>query len=321
LTALPYPTTPRERDRWILDQRPERALVDAWKPAGCFVEDEPTESGRITSVATVLLTNRECPWRCLMCDLWRHTLTDDTPAGAIPAQIDHALARLPQAEVIKLYNSGSFFDPRAIPPADHEPIANRLRHFERVIVECHPALVNDSAYRFRDRHGGPLEVAMGLETVHPEVLPKLNKRMTLDSFSRATERLRKGGIALRAFVLVRPPFLEESAAVEWALRSVEFAFNCGATAVSLIPTREGNGALEALTSRGDFAPPRLSTLEKALAAGIGIQRGRVFADLWDLERFSQCSHCFPARLNRLREMNLRQSLRPAIECEHCQDDV
>jgi radical SAM enzyme (TIGR01210 family) len=321
LTALPYPTTPRERDRWILDRRPERALVDAWKPAGCFVEDEPTESGRITSVATVLLTNRECPWRCLMCDLWRHTLTDDTPAGAIPAQIDHALARLPQAEVIKLYNSGSFFDPRAIPPADHEAIANRLRHFERVIVECHPALVNDSAYRFRDRLGGPLEVAMGLETVHPEVLPKLNKRMTLDSFSRAAERLRKGGIALRAFVLVRPPFLEESAAVEWALRSVEFAFNCGATAVSLIPTREGNGALEALTSRGDFAPPRLSTLEKALAAGIGIQRGRVFADLWDLERFSQCSHCFPARLNRLREMNLRQSLRPAIECEHCQDDV
>jgi radical SAM enzyme (TIGR01210 family) len=256
-----------------------------------------------------------------MCDLWRHTLPGDTPQGAIQAQIDHALARLPQAEVIKLYNSGSFFDPRAIPPGDHEEIANRLRHFERVIVECHPALVNESAYRFRDLLRVPLEVAMGLETVHPEILPKLNKRMTLESFARAADRLRAREIALRAFVLVKPPFLEESAAVEWAKRSAEFAFDCGATAVSLIPTREGNGALEALATRGEFAPPRLSTLEQALASAISMRRGRVFADLWDLERFSGCAHCFPARLARLREMNLTQCVPPVIECEHCKEHV
>ena len=33
---------------------------------------------------------------------------------------------------------------------------------------------------------GRLEIAMGLETVHPEVLRRLNKRMTLDDFERAT---------------------------------------------------------------------------------------------------------------------------------------
>jgi len=66
-------------------------------------------------VATIFLTNRECPWRCVMCDLWKNTLIDSVPLGAIPSQIDYALARLPAARQIKLYNSGSFFDTQAIP--------------------------------------------------------------------------------------------------------------------------------------------------------------------------------------------------------------
>ncbi len=321
MTSAPYPESPRERDRWILGHRDRRVEMDPWKPAGFFVEDELSELGEIASVATVLLTNRECPWRCLMCDLWQHTLRGPTPLGAIPAQISHALERLPPTRCIKLYNSGSFFDPLAIPPADHGAIAERLRSFERVIVECHPALVKASAAKFRDLLGSTLEVAMGLETVHPEILPRLNKRMTLAQFARAAGRLAQDAIALRAFVLIKPPFLRESEAVEWAERSIRFAFNCGATAVSLIPTRPGNGALDALQARGEFAPPRLSTVEAALEAGVHLAAGRVFADLWDLERFSTCTHCYPARLARLREMNMRQVLLPKVPCGNCRDDV
>ena len=137
----------------------------------------------IKPVATIFLTNRECPFRCLMCDLWRNTLTETVPAGAIPAQIDHALRSLPPARQLKLYNSGSFFDPRAIPPEDYAAIAQRANRFERLIVENHPALIGDACLRFRDLLTGRLEVAMGLETVHPEVAAALNKRMTLEQFS------------------------------------------------------------------------------------------------------------------------------------------
>jgi uncharacterized Fe-S cluster-containing MiaB family protein len=80
-------------------------------------------SGAVVPVATIFLTNRECPWRCLMCDLWRNTLVDSVPAGAIPEQIEFALRQLPPARHIKLYNSGSFFDRRAIPPEDFPAIA------------------------------------------------------------------------------------------------------------------------------------------------------------------------------------------------------
>lgn len=159
-----------------------------------------------------------------------------------------------------------------------------------------------------------LEVAMGLETVHPDVLPKLNKRMTLDQFSRAAEFLRRHDIALRVFVLVKPPFLHESEAVEWASRSTKFAFDCGASVVSLIPTRLGNGALETLEARGDFAPPKLSTFEAAFDDALAQRRGRVFADTWDLERFADCPACLAARQARLERMNFLQSLEPAVTC-------
>jgi radical SAM enzyme (TIGR01210 family) len=188
-----------------------------------------------------------------------------------------------------------------------------------VIVESHPALIGEPAPRFRDLLNGKLEVAMGLETAHPEVLGRLNKRMTLDQFARAANFLREHDIALRVFVLVKPPFLDEAEALEWANRSLDFAFDCGASVASLIPTRFGNGALETLVEQGEFSPPQLATIEEAAAYGVNLRRGRVFADLWDLEKFSMCKVCLTARRLRLERMNLTQTVEPPVVCERCSD--
>jgi len=315
--ATSYPGNAADRDGWILSRRPGRNLVDPFQPYAYVVEDERASNGDVVQVATVFLTNRECPWRCLMCDLWRNTLTETVPVGAIPAQIDYALQRLIPARQIKLYNSGSFFDPRAIPTEDHQAIADRVAGFERVIVECHPALVGAACFRFKDRLSGQLEVAMGLETVHPESLERLNKRMTTGQFEKAAESLRKNNIDLRVFILVKPPFMREEEAPEWAVRSLEFAFECGATAATLIPTRAGNGAMDELAMAGEFSPPTLATLETSMASGIAMKKGRVFADVWDVRTASPCPSCYNQRIARLQEMNLQQLILPAIICDRC----
>jgi radical SAM enzyme (TIGR01210 family) len=312
-----YPSSDRDRDRWILERRPERHARDPWRAYAAHVEEEASEGGEVVPVATIFLTNRECPWRCLMCDLWKNTLAEPAPPGAIAAQIRETLASLPPARRIKLYNAGSFFDAQAIRPEEDEQIAALVRPFERVIVESHPALVGQRCLRFRDLLQGTLEVALGLETIHPEALPRLNKRMSLDGFERAAAFLRESGIAMRAFVLVGLPWVPEEEALDWACRSIHFAFDCGASAVSLIPTRTGNGALDALAERGEFAEPGLGSLESALDFGIQLGRGRVFADLWDLERFGHCADCLPARAARMRETNLRQTVRPRVACPAC----
>jgi len=312
-----YPETRTERDTWILARRPERNSLDPLRPYAFFVEEECSAAGEIVPVATVFLTNRECPWRCLMCDLWKNTLTETVPAGAIPAQIDYALERLPPARQIKLYNSGSFFDVKAIPRQDYSAILSRVASFERVIVECHPALVGENCFQFKEQLTGRLEVAMGLETVHPQILERLNKRMTTEQFAAAAGLLRDHDIDLRVFILVKPPSMREEEALHWAERSLDFAFDCGATAATLIPTRAGNGAMEELASIGEFSPPRLATLEAAAAYGMALNRGRVFTDLWDASGSTACPHCYDSRIARLRAMNLRQSISEPISCPYC----
>ena len=315
MTSTSAPRLPSDLDSWILSLRPAKDAVDAGRPHAYLVEPERAQNGLIEDVATLFLTNRECPFRCLMCDLWKYTTDERVSDGAISAQIEWALGRLPPVRHVKLYNAGSFFDARAIPSGDLPRIAGQLANLETVIVECHPRLVGRSCLAFQESLRPALQVAMGLETVHPGVLPRLNKRMTLDDFEQAVKLLKKHAIEVRAFILLRPPYLDESEGLLWAKRSIDFAFALGVECCVVIPTRTGNGAMEQLQERGLFTRPRLRSLEEAVEYGIGLRAGRVFADLWDIQKFLNCVDCDARRAERLRTMNLTQSVAPSVVCE------
>ena len=255
-----YPGTPAERDRFVIDLRGPRPQHDPRRYQDLAVDDELTERGAVARVGTVFLTGRECPWRCAMCDLWRYTTRGDTPAGAIPAQIEAARTvwreRGETISRIKLYNASNFFDPRAVPDADYETIGARVSGLDQVIVESHPSLIGSRVDRLLDAlHGIPLEVAIGLETVHPAALDALNKRMTTDDFAQAADGLKRRGVSMRVFLLISPPFVPMEEQDAWLLRSVEFAAQCGASVIALIPARGGNGAMEALAAQGLFHAP------------------------------------------------------------------
>lgn len=316
-SKVEYPDRPSDRARWILERRGPRRAIESSRPVAVARERERAEDGSPAAVGVLFLANRECPWRCLMCDLWWDTLEETVPGGAISEQIRRGLDQLRGVRRLKLYNAGSYFDPRAIPPEEDAPVATLLEGFERVIVESHPALIGERCFRFARLLHATLEVGMGLETTHPKVLPRLNKGMTVESFRRAAAELASHDIALRSFVLVGIPFVAPGESLEWCRRSVGFAFDCGSSVVSLIPTRTGNGALDALAERGEFTPPTLRMLEEAASEAIALRRGRAFADLWGLERLNGCGACFDARRRRLEEMNLTQTIPPPIPCTEC----
>ena len=241
-----------------------------------------------------------------MCDLWKNTTPQTVPIGAIPAQIDFALQQLPAARHIKLYNSGNFFDLRAIPTEDWPAIAERARRFDTVIVENHPNLCGPSCAAFQQLSGTQLEVAMGLETSHPATLAMLNKQMTTDDFARACDTLRKNSILIRAFVLLKPPGTSEEQGIERAIESVRFAFDCGVGCCAVIPVRKGNGIMEQLHARGEFSSPRLSSLELVVRETLSWSRGRVFADLWDAEQFADSAEFADEQIRTLTAMNRTQ---------------
>ena len=300
--------------KWIVSKRGKKNSVNPQIPYAWLVEKEHTSSGKIEDTGIIFLTNRECPFHCLMCDLWKNTTDKTVPIGAIPNQIKWALEQMPKVNHIKLYNSGSFFDKNAIPEADYEEIAFLLADFETVIVESHPKFINERCLRFNNLLKAELEVAIGLETVHPEIIKKLNKQMTLEDFENSVEFLSKNGVKSRAFILLKPPFLSESEGLYWAKKSIDFAYKVGVECCTIIPVRANNGAMEFLMEKGDFSLPTIQSLEAVLEYGINLKKGRMFADVWDLKLFSNCDKCLELRTNRLTEMNLNQNITNKIVC-------
>jgi len=297
--------------------RPPRPPVSLAAAHGWRWEEERVPGGALVPTLTVFLAGGECRFTCLHCDLWRTTVPFATPVGALPKQLVAVLAAaspLPSGARIKLYNASNFFDERAVPASDEPALAALLAPFAEVVVECHPALVGERCFRFAERLKGRLQVALGLETVHPRALAALNKGMRVGDFARAAAALGARGVGVRAFVLVAAPGVPPRHASTWAARSAALAVAAGAEHVSLIPLRAGNGAIDALVASGRAALPTLTDLEAALDASLGLAPAVIAADLWDLERLAACRACFAARRQRLERINRSGRPAPPVRC-------
>jgi len=252
--------------------------VDESVANGIFTEAELTRNGSVEDHNIILTTNKECPFKCVMCDLWKNTLDYKVEKGIITKQVQDALHQLPEAKHLKLYNAGNFFDRQSIPKQDTFDIADELhmRGYETLIVEAHPKLIGTPCLEFADYLAPQLDVAMGLETVDPTVLPRLNKNMTLDDFDRATTQMLEHDIFVRAFVLLRTPWHTEDEGIYWAKESIDFAQAIGVECCTIIPLRPNPRFNVA-----EFAPSTGNALEEVVAYGISKNKGRIFGDTWD----------------------------------------
>jgi radical SAM enzyme (TIGR01210 family) len=283
------------------------------------VEDERRPNGDLERALTIFLAGAECPFTCSFCDLWRWTIDGPTPPGALVRQIEQVLSALdgPMPDRLKLYNASNFFDRRAVPLEDLPLIASLAQPFTAVTVESHASTIGPSAVEFAAMIAGKLEVAVGLETIHPVAMSRLNKRLDRSRFDRAARFLRDHDIELRVFVLLGTPYVPANESVDWTVRTVECAVNAGASVVSIIPVRGGNGEMERLQAEGNFTLPTLSELERAL------DRCSIFApvvitgDLWDVERLPGCEQCRAARIDRIRQLNETGSAPPTSRCSRC----
>ena len=308
-------------DRRIRSLRPLKPAVDPWRAHGTLIEEERRPNGTIERALTVFLAGAECPFTCAFCDLWRWTIDGPTPRGALPEQLAEALrshdGRAPAADRLKLYNASNFFDRRAVPAEDLPAIAALAAPFAGVTVESHANTIGPPIMEFSRQIEGRLEVAVGLETVHPVAAARLNKRLELTRFDQAARFLTDHGIDLRVFVLLGAAYVPFDETVEWTVRTVEHAVEHGASVVSIIPVRGGNGEMERLASLGLFAPPSLSQLETALDRSLAFSAASITADLWDAGGLARCSACGAARIERLRRINVTGLAESAIACPLC----
>lgn len=267
----------------ILKLRGVKNSIESTQAVDFFNEQELNRKGLLDQVSVVLLSNSECPLACTMCDLWKNTLDFPTPPRSNFEQIRNAQISLPESERIKLYNSGNFFDKRAVPEKELHDIAKLLDNYSEVIVENHPKIRIESAPDFSRIIAGRLEIAMGLETVHPELFKFLNKGMEIEDFRKASNFLKTENIAVRAFVITGLPFLNADENVKWTLKTIDYAFSSGSSVCSIIPLRSSSGFMKLLEKDGHIQQPKLESLELILDEAQSSNKGRVFLDLWDLK--------------------------------------
>ncbi|MEO1991127.1 MAG: radical SAM protein, partial [Pirellulales bacterium] len=294
----------------IRNLRGARNSVSLEHPVAVWDELDVSTGGCAIPTRVMILAGSECRFTCSMCDLWKNTIGRPTPRGAIPQQIQHGLHVSSELKPtwVKLYNGSNFFDERCVPFEDFPRIAQLVSSFDRVIVENHPSLTKSIIREFRDACSGQLEIAMGLETIHPTALKNLNKKMTTDDFANASEQLRTWNIDVRAFILLGVPGLSKEEAIGSAIESTGFAETCGVRHVSIVPLRAGNGYVESLPKEKQNCVPDAQHVE--LCAETVFSQFKtsdiiITIDLWDFSKLQgTCEICKQSRLRRLQAMNL-----------------
>ena len=75
--------------------------------------------------------------------------------------------------------------------------------------------------------------------------------------------------------------------------------------------------MERLAEEGCFVPPTLEVFESAVDRSVGLDRGIVQADLWQIDGLAKCSRCFQDRVARLERINKSGQVGEPVVCDHC----
>ncbi len=225
-------------------------------------------NGQTREERVLILRTRGCSWSyhsgCSMCGFWEDT-NPEISAMDIMKQIDDFLKEYDKGEVLKLFTSGSFFDPLELSEEIQIPIIEKLlQHYDLLILESRPEYIIGRADKLK-QFAGRLQVAIGMESTNPDVLKYLiNKNYTFEDFKKASEELHKNGISVRAYLLMKPPFMKEQEAIEDTIKSARDV-SLFSDFISINPMNIQKGTLvESLYREGNYRPPWLWSVVQVL---------------------------------------------------------
>jgi hypothetical protein len=172
---------------------------------------------------------------------------------------------------VKIYTSGSFFDTAEIPADVRAKILARIARDDRiqeVVIESRPEYVTPGFMReTRDILGSRrVELGIGLESSNDAVRSIcINKGFSLGTFKDSVATAKEYDIGVRAYVLLKPPFLTERDALLDAVKTIEDAAKLGVSTISMNPVNIQKYTLvERLWLKEQYRPPWLWTVLSVL---------------------------------------------------------
>ncbi len=226
---------------------------------------------------TVIFRSGGCSWSaCRMCS-YRHERFRTDSCDALLSHMRAQLAwvmneyHTEDYRMVKVFTSGSFFDPQEVPPQFLKDAASAFRG-KLVIAETRPEFIReDTIIPFIETIDDgsweiPLYCAVGLETSNDAIREKsINKGFTFSDFRSAVIQSRKAGAGIKAYLLFKPLFLTEGEAVADMKTSIADIVPL-ADMISMNPcTVQRNTELEYYWKRGAYRPPYLWSVLTLLA--------------------------------------------------------
>jgi hypothetical protein len=294
-------------------------IKDPSKPVKFWSEKDLLD-GKIVDAYVIIFRTRGCSWAlksgCSMCGYFNDSMWQDVSSEDLLTQLNVAMKNYSGQEFIKIFTSGSFFDNSEIRSNDRKKIMNILfEKADKISVESRPEYVNNKTLQEINSIIGSkkLEIGIGLETSNDYIRKNcLNKGFNFSEYKKAANVMKKYKVALKTYVLIKPPFLTEKESIMDSINTAKDIKNI-TNSISFNPTNvQRNTFVNYLWNRKKFRPPWLFSIVEILKESKKILKDKIIkcdtVGGGSIRGAHNCKLCDKKFLNSIEEFSLSQNL-------------
>ncbi|WP_456371996.1 archaeosine biosynthesis radical SAM protein RaSEA [Methanocaldococcus sp.] len=282
----------------------KRKVRDKNKPIAVWIQDDIYRDFKIGKSLTIILRTEGCFYAkeggCLMCSYLMDSSPEKITSENIINQFNYAIEKYKEKlkELkdfsVKIFTSGSFLDDREVPKEAREYIFKKLSEFENlkeVAIESRPEFITEKKLNeIRKYLNINVEIGVGIESLNEEIRNyAINKGIPNEQIIKVIELAKNYNIGIKAYLLIKPPFITEKDAIKDAIQSANECIKLGCSRISFCPTTIHKGSLiEYFWNKNQYRPPFLWSIIEILknvkkenknalimcdTSGVGSERG------------------------------------------------
>lgn len=269
--------------------------------------------GEISDTMVIIMRTNGCHWAktggCTMCGYKKASLTEISEED-LNKQIDQALSKYEGEKFLKIYTSGSFLDENEIPLNIRERIFSEFSGCKRILFESRPEFVKEEVLSTLPK---TVTIALGLESSNEDILKtSINKGFTSDDARNAGMLIKKAGLKVRAYLLMKPPFITETKGIEDTIDSARFADEFSYE-ISINPLNVQYATfVERLWKRGEFRSPWIWSLIEVMNRLSGTVNARLISSPsggGSQRGIHNCGECDRIMLDAIEKFSITQDIK------------
>lgn len=285
----------------IIQRNLEKNLKDLDKPVSYWIKEDRLLNG-LGKELTIILRTKGCSWAlgetggCSMCGYIQDSCIDGIKQEQILNQFNYAIQNKIEeinnsqdSYILKIFNSGSFFDDNEISEEIREAIFKKIStisNIKEVVIESRVEYIDEEKIKTMKKilNNKHIEVAIGLETTNDYIRNfYINKGLLFEDFLKAVKICKESGVGIRVYLLFKPPFLNEQAAIDDCYNSIIDLIKLEIDTISINPVNIQKGSfVEHLWRQNRYRPPWFfsffNCLRKVVKAYPNLKSVRLISD-------------------------------------------